>query len=409
MNMLYKKLKNHRRKPNTIVFTFFVCFCYFLRGEYTFSWDSQIEAIQALVNHGDLYEAEEVGKVLLNGFEEGQAVSLLELLGEICLKGKHYRQAADYYLRASKLAKEEKEVLRHLIMAADAYYQNRDYDLAAALYDERYHRDGDEEVLFRYGCALLHGENFEKLEQITFKGERLRARFDWNCATYWNRKGNFERSLCHLEPWIRRGIDEIKYYYFYAQMQYRRGRINEALRTVVLGKVICHHSITAEAIPLWILQMRLDLEQGNFEGARKIEWALREQKDTDLKKILLMKIGGLRKLRNQTMALEVLEELGELDKGLAEFIRGEIYLEEGNFSKSLECLRLAGNVRGETRYVARYREGKIEAYLGNFRKAAAIYEELLNEITVAGERENVQEFLETILSRTRLAISHSTF
>lgn len=173
-------------------------------------------------------------------------------MGEICLRGKRYREAADYYLRASKLAREERETLRHLIMAADAYYQNGDYDLSAALYDERYRRDGNEEGLFRYGCALLHGENLEKLENVIFRSERLRARFDWNCATYWNRRGDFERSLRHLEPWIHQGIREVKYEYFYAQMQYRRGRIDEALRAVTLGRVICHHSITEESIPLWV-------------------------------------------------------------------------------------------------------------------------------------------------------------
>jgi tetratricopeptide (TPR) repeat protein len=408
MNMLYRKLKSHRRRSKINIFTFLVCFCYFLYGEYVFNWDSQIEAIRILASHGNLHEAEEVGKVLLSGLEEGQVVSLLELLGEICLRGKRYRQVADYYLRASKLAKEEKETLRHLIMAADAYYQNGDYDLSAALYDERYRRDGDEEVLFRYGCALLHGENFEKLENVIFRSERLRARFDWNCATYWNRRGDFERSLRYLEPWIQQGIREVKYYYFCAQMQYRQGRIGEALRTVTLGRVICHHSVTAESISLWILQMRLDWERGNFEGARRVEEALREQDGVNLVKVLLEKVCGLRKLGNRAMALEVLGELDGLEKGLAECVRGEIYLEEGDFAKSLEYFKSAGNFGGRTRHVARYWEGKVEAYAGNFRRAAAIFEELLNEIVTDGVG-NIREFLGNVLKRTRSAIDHSTF
>jgi tetratricopeptide (TPR) repeat protein len=409
--MLCKKLGSHRPKLRASTFTFFVCFCHFIYGEYAFNWDNQIEAIRVLASHENLLEAEEAGKVLLNGVEEGQAISLLELLGEICLRGKHYRKAADYYLQASKLVSEEKETLRLFIMAADAYYQNRDYDLAAAIYDERYRRDGDEEVLFRYGCALLHGENFEKLEQLTFNGERLRAHFDWNCATYWNHRGNFERSLHYLEPWIQRGIHEVKYYYFYAQMQYLRGRISEALRAIALGQIICHHSITAEAIPLWILQMRLDWKRGYFEGAQWIEQALRKQEGIDLKKILLWKLHGLQKLGYWKMALETSEELGVLDKGLAEFIGGEICFEKGNFLKSLEHFKSASNSGGGMRHAARYREGKIEAYLGNFRKAAAIYEQLSNDIATSDlkEKKHTQEFLENVLQRIHLAIDQSIF
>ncbi|MDR2812941.1 MAG: tetratricopeptide repeat protein [Puniceicoccales bacterium] len=403
--MLCRKLGNHWQRPRVSIFIFSIC--HSLYGEYAFSWDSQIEAIQVLASSGNSYEAEEAGKVLLSGLEEGQVVFLLELLGEICLRNKRYRQTADYYLRASKSTGDEKETLRHLIRAADAYYQNGDYDLAAAIYDERYRRDGDEEVLFRYGCALLHSENFEKLEQVTFKDERLRARFDWNRAAYWNRRGDFEHSLHYLEPWIQRGIREIKYYYFYAQMQYRLGRINEALRTIALGKVMGYHGITAETTPLWILQMRLDWEQRYFESARKVEEALRER--GELVKILLAKVCGLRKLGDRAMAWAVLEELTVLEKGVAEFLRGEIYIDEGNFSKGLECFRLASNLGGGIRYAARYWEGKVEAYLGNFRKAAAIYEQLLNEVTADGEGGNIQEFLKNILERTYSAISHSTF
>ncbi|MDR1907039.1 MAG: tetratricopeptide repeat protein [Puniceicoccales bacterium] len=383
-----------------------------LCGEYAFNWDSQIEAIRVLGANGHLHEAEEAGKVLLNGFEGEQVIPLLELLGEICLRGKRYRQSADYYLQAHKLASDGKETLRYSIIAADAYYQNGDYDLAAAIYDECYRKDGDEEVLFRYGCALLHGENFEKLEKVVFKNERLRARLDWNCAVYWNRRGNFERALTHLEPWVRRGINDVTYYYFYVQMAYRLGWINEALEVMALGKVICHHGITEEAIPLWGLQMRLDWEHGNFESAQKIEQALRGQEGIELRKILLGKVCGLRKLGDRAKVLEVLGELGEVDKGLAEFIRGEVYIEEGNFSKGLECFKVAGEIRGEMGYAARYREGKVEAYVGNFRKAAAIYERLLSEVTGDGEVEekgNMREFLENVLQRTRLAISQSTF
>jgi hypothetical protein len=74
MNMLCRKLKSHRQRSKVSVFTFLVCFCYFLRGEYVFNWDSQIEAIRALASHGNLREVEEVGEVLLSGFEEGQVV-----------------------------------------------------------------------------------------------------------------------------------------------------------------------------------------------------------------------------------------------------------------------------------------------------------------------------------------------
>jgi tetratricopeptide (TPR) repeat protein len=412
MNMLCRKLKNHRQRSKINVFTFLVCFCCFLYGEYVFNWDSQIGAIKELALRWNSYEAEEVGKVLLSGLEGGQEVLLLELLGEICLRDKRYRQAADYYLRTSKSTKEEKEILRYLIMAADAYYQNGDYDLSAALYDERYRRDEDEEVLFRYGCALLHGENFEKLENVVFRSERLRARFDWNRATYWNRRGDFERSLHYLEPWIQQGIREVKYYYFYAQMQYRRGRIGEALRVIALGRVICHQSITAESIPLWVLQMRLDWERGNFKGARRVEEALREQDGIDWVKILLEKVCGLRKLGNRAMVLGALGELDGLDRGLAECIRGEIYLEKGDFLKGLEHFKSAENFGNRTRHMARYREGKVETYAGNFRRAAAIFEELLNEIMPPSEGDgvgNIREFLEDVLKRTRSAIDHSIF
>jgi tetratricopeptide (TPR) repeat protein len=354
-----------------------------------------------------LYEAEEAGKVLLKGVDESLVIPFLELLGEICLRSRHYRKAADYYLQASKSVDDGKETLRYLIIAADAYYQNGDYDLAAAIYDERYHKDGDEAVLFRYGCALLHGENFEKLENLAFKNERLQAQFDWNYATYWNRRGNFERALTYLDPQIRHGTGDMKCYYFCAQMHHRLGRINEALRIIALGKAMGHHGLTAETIPLWLLQMRLDWECGNFESAQKIEQALRRQEGIDLKKILLWRVRGLQKLGHGAMALAALEELASLDRGLAEFIRSEIYFAEGNFSKSLEYLKLAGNLSDRMRDAARYREGKIEAYIGNFRKAAAIFEQLLGDIAATGEtsqRKKIQEFLENVLQRTRLAI-----
>ncbi|MDR0740306.1 MAG: hypothetical protein LBF34_01185, partial [Puniceicoccales bacterium] len=95
--MLCRKLKSHRQRSKINIFTFFVCFCFCLYGEYVFNWDSQIEAIRVLASRGNLYEAEEAGKILLSGLEEGQVVSLLELSGGICLKDKRYRQAADYY------------------------------------------------------------------------------------------------------------------------------------------------------------------------------------------------------------------------------------------------------------------------------------------------------------------------
>jgi tetratricopeptide (TPR) repeat protein len=384
-----------------------VYFYQWVCGEYTFNWDSQIDAIRMLMEHGNLYEAEEAGKVLLKGIDESLAISFLELLGENCLRSRHYRKAADYYLQASKSVDDEREALRYLIIAADAYYQNGDYDLAAAIYDERYHKDGDEEVLFRYGCALLHGENFEKLGNLTFKSERLQARFDWNYATHWNRRGNFERALTYLDPWIRHGIRDIKYYYFCAQMHYRLGRISEALRIIALGKAIGYHNLTAETIPLWLLQMRLDWECGNFESAQKTEQVLRRQEGIDLEKILLWRVRGLQKLGHWAMTLAVLDELASLDRELAEFIRGEIYFAEGNFSKSLEHLKLVGNLNDRMRHAARYLEGKIEAYIGNFRKAAAIFEQLLGDIAIAGEisqRKKAQEFLENVLQRTRLAI-----
>jgi tetratricopeptide (TPR) repeat protein len=160
--------------------------------------------------------------------------------------------------------------------------------------------------------------------------------------------------------------------------------------------------------------MRLDWERGNFAGARRLEEALREQGSVNRVKILLEKVCGLRKLGDRAMALEVLEELDKLDRGLAECVRGEIYLEEGDFSKGLEYFKLAGNFEGRTRHMARYREGKVEAYVGNFRRAAAIFEELQNEVALAGEVAsdgvgNIREFLENILRRTHSAIDHSTF
>jgi tetratricopeptide (TPR) repeat protein len=193
-------------------------------------------------------------------------------------------------------------------------------------------------------------------------------------------------------------------------MQYRLGRTGEALGAIALGKVIGHHSLTAETIPLWALQMRLDWKYGIFEGARKVEQALREQEGIELGKILLGKVRGLQEFGHRAMELEALEELRTLDSGLAEFIGGEICFEEVNFSKSLEHFKLAGNSGGRICYAARYREGKIEAYAGNFLKAAAIYEQLLNDI--AGSdlkwKEHAQEFLEIVLQRTRLATDQST-
>ncbi|MDR1366956.1 MAG: tetratricopeptide repeat protein [Puniceicoccales bacterium] len=406
--MWYRKSKN--RKSRAVALAFLWYFYQWVYGEYTFSWDSQIDAIRILADCGNLHQAEEAGKVLLKGIDGNLVIPFLELLGEICLRGKHYRKAADYYLQASQSIDNEKETLRYLIIAADAYYRNGDYDLAAAIYDECYHKDGDEEVLFRYGCALLHSENFEKLGSIIFKKEQLQARLDWNCATCWNHKGNFERALTYLEPWIRRGIHDVKHYYFYAQMQYRLGRISEALWAISLGKMIHLNGITAETIPLWELQMRLNWERGNFEGAQKIEQMLCGYEGIDLKKILLWKVRGVQKLGDREITQRALEELATHDKGSAEFIGGEIDFAKGNFSKSLEHFKSAENSGSRIRHAAQYREGKIEAYVGNFRKAVAIYEQLSNDISTGNSREekHAQEFLESALQRTRLAVNQST-
>jgi tetratricopeptide (TPR) repeat protein len=408
--MRFKKLEERRLKLRVNFLALLLCFYPLIYGEYTFDWTNQTDAIRRLAVYENGREAEEAGKILLKIVSEEQVMPLLELLGEVCLKGKRYRQAADYYLRASKSTADEKENFRYLIIAADAYYQHKDYDLAAAIYGECYHRGVDDEVLFRYGCALLHGENFEKLKELTFKSERLQARFDWNCATYWNRKGDFGRSLHHLEPWVKGGIRDVKYYYFYAQMQYRLGKINEAFQAISWGKMLCLNGITAETIPLFTLQMRMDCAQRDFESAAKIEQALRTQESVDWKKILLGKVRGLQKSGNRAMVLETLEKLAAIDGSLGEFIRGEIYFEEGNFAKSLECFRATENGGGQIDYAARFREGSIEAYLGNFGRAEMIYEKLLNDIAAENtmnRQKNVLDFLQNSLARTRLALNRS--
>ncbi|MDR2807279.1 MAG: hypothetical protein LBB11_03965, partial [Puniceicoccales bacterium] len=115
-----------------------------VRESPSIDWRIQIDAIKQLASKGYCIDAEETGKFLLDHME-GERTPLLELLGEICIQEKRYRQAADYYLQAQKEAAQETEANRYLVIAADAYYRNGDYDLAAAIYWERHRREADDE------------------------------------------------------------------------------------------------------------------------------------------------------------------------------------------------------------------------------------------------------------------------
>ncbi len=214
-------------------------------------------AIQSFIARGEFQEAEEIGKMLLkvmepsprrndlsqmlhgirNPKEDTPILTVYELLGNTALKQKKLRQAAHYYLEASQIA-EKKDQLRYQILAADAYYQNRDYHIAASIYEACDSQNSSDEVRFRYGCALIHAGEIEQAEALKFHSERLRQRHDWNLATYWNHLGDFQRSCTHFLPWIRQYATDWAFYDLCAQMQYRLGAFEAALSIIERAKQV---------------------------------------------------------------------------------------------------------------------------------------------------------------------------
>jgi tetratricopeptide (TPR) repeat protein len=97
----------------------------------------------------------------------------------------------------------------------------------------------------------------------------------------------------------------------------------------------------------------------------------------------------------------------EIDKGIADIIYGEVYFGIGEIERSLSYFREAGISEGLMGYIGRYREGRVEAYRGNFEKAAMIYEKLLVDTvndSIIREWSSIQEFLGKLLTGIRRAL-----
>jgi tetratricopeptide (TPR) repeat protein len=354
-------------------------------------WQEQVEAIKKLAETGYLDEAEKAGQVLLDSIVlrdgiGGERIRLLELLGGFCVKGGRHRQAADYYLRAKKDAGDEMEANRYLVLAADAYYSNGDYTLAAALYLERYHRAADDGIVFRYGCALLHGDNWDEAEKLSFQNERIRAKFDWNRATYWYKKCDFRKACRYLEPQLGDRTLGLAAHYFYAQMRHRLGDRDGAMRAIerALHMYYGERSGDGDYERLLCLQLRIAVERDDRATAEEVERTLRALGDGHLGAMLLAKAAGLRCGGKGAEALVVLDELERYLPGEACYLRGEIFFEGGEAGRALEIFKELGKSEGRMGYIGRLRRADLEHELGNFLHAEELYGGLQREVD--GER-----------------------
>jgi hypothetical protein len=403
--MWCKKLSRYLRKPRWKIFIMAHCLCSggVVRGQ-GIDWGTQIEAIKQLAGDGYLREAEQAGRILLDGVE-GERANLLELLGGFCIRDGRYRQAADYYLQG-KDAVEGMGGNRYLVLAGDAYYRNGDYGLAAAIYGECYRREADDEILFRYGMALLHGDSYDEGEKLDFRNRRIRARFDWNCAVYWHRRDRWEKVCQYLEPWVEElGLMAC---YFYAQAAHRSGRIKEALRVMEIGGRMYYEGCVDERYygNLLRLGLRIAVVSGDREGAEAMERNLRKR-GKDLGLMLLWKVMALVEAGRWE---EVLVELGELGKYYGEealYLRGEAYLRGigGGIGEAEEVFREVGKGEGKLGYIGRLRFGDTEGYGGNFEGALEVYIELEQEVEGArwiGRGEEVREYIREKIGRSRL-------
>jgi tetratricopeptide (TPR) repeat protein len=380
------------------------------------AWEEQVEAIKKLAETGYLDEAEKAGQVLLDSIVlqdgvGGERARLLELLGGFSMKGGRRRQAADYYLQARKDPLDEMETNRYLVLAADAHYSNGDYTLAAALYLKRYHRAADDEILFRYGCALLHGDNWDEAERLSFQNERIRAKFDWNRATYWYKKNDFKKACRYLEPQLGDRTLGLAVHYFYAQMCHRLVDCGGATRAIELGLRTYYGERLGDGDygRLLRLQLRIALERGDYIAAAEMERTLRALDDGHLGAMLLAKATGLRRAGNGEEAFVVLEELERYLPEEARYLRGEIFFDRGDVERALEIFKELGKIEGRMGYIGRLRQADLEHNLGNFLHAEGIYGELQLEINGAQwmeEKGAVREYMEVKIGRSRRAQGH---
>jgi tetratricopeptide (TPR) repeat protein len=411
--MRFKKLGSYPRRPRAKFFAIIsICFSGLVSmGEPPMNWDAQIRAIERLAANGYLGDAEEAGKVLFDGIGDEQ-LHLLDLLGEICIKSDRYRQAADYYLQAEKKAGDSLGANRYLVLAGDAYYQNKDYELAAVIYLERYRREADDEILFRYGNALLHGDILDQFGKLKFQSERIRAKFDWNCAVYAYKKNNLREACRHLESCLEGSHLGLSAYYFYAQMQYRLGKIDGARKIIERGKYTYKWTDDAYYEKLSRLQLRIAIEQGNEKTANDLEAELRARKSTgesgDLGMLLLWKAIGLRRSGKSGEALKVLEELEHYFPDEAKYLEGEIYGDDcyGRAGDALKLFEELGKKKGRIAHMGKLRRGDMECLLGNFSQGQVIYEELQRELEKEEwikQKEELMDYLASKISRSKLA------
>ena len=210
-------------------------YCDGLLGTVVFNWDAQIGAIRELMSSGELDEARSTAEALLSNDEIPQSV-ILELLGDISFKQKKLCVAAGYYFRAGENVDDPAKQQRYQVLCADTYYQCGHYLPALKIYEHGCKTDPNEELKFRYFCALLKTNQIEIAQDITFTSERLNIRKAWNLATYWSKNKIFPEAIDALRPWIQKKITDGAFYTFCAQMQYRTGRFEDALQTVILGE-----------------------------------------------------------------------------------------------------------------------------------------------------------------------------
>ncbi|UPA28552.1 MAG: hypothetical protein LW808_000555 [Verrucomicrobiota bacterium] len=360
-------------------------FYFFLSGignaSSDFDWDPPLMAIQSFIAHGELQEAEKTGKMLLTVMEpipgrndlsqmfhgirtskkDAPILTVYELLGNIAFKQKKLRQAAHYYLEAGQIA-EKKDQLRYQILAADAYYQNRDYHIAASIYEACDSQNPSDEVRFRYGCALIHAGKLERAEALKFHSERLQQRHDWNLAVYWNHLGDFQRSYAYLLPWIRQYTTDWAFYDLCAQMQYRLGAFEAALSVVEHTKQIAGSGIQDPHLSnLQLLKMRIGYRCNRSELYSGFEET--EMSERDRPRLLLWRCLAFLETKNWEQYNLARDAL--CDSDLEHYLDGGVLILRGQIQEAEAQLKTLSQSDSPLAPLARIRAKELSYRLGD--------------------------------------------
>ena len=307
--------------------------CKSLCGAVVFNWDAQIGAARELVSSGELDEARSTAEALLSNEEIPQPV-ILELLGDIAFKQGKLCVAAEYYFRAGDNVDHEKRQ-RYQVLCADAYYQCGHYLPALKIYEHCCKSDPNEELKFRYFCALLKTDHAEIAQNISFTSDRLNVRKAWNLATYWSKNNNFQEAINTLRPWVQMKITDGAFFVFCAQMQYRSGQFDDALQTAIIGESMGDQIERNYCCDLQLLRMRIGCRCGREELCSIAPDVIKE----DEKRYLLWRCLGYLEAKDWTNYNRSSAALREKFPDFARYIDAHVQILQGRHSDALESFR----------------------------------------------------------------------